>query len=56
MRRLVPLHRRILKLQLQGNSLEEIVAEAQRGVSTVRRVLERVKEQLGQYRCLGSDS
>jgi len=46
MSKLNPSQRRILEMRLQGYNLEEIAAETQRGVSTVRRVLEGIKEQL----------
>lgn len=46
MRRLEPLHRRMLELRLQGHDWAEIAAATQRTQRTVRRVLERVKEQL----------
>src|SRR5262249_52267832 len=46
MRRLEPLHRRMLELALQGYGVEEIAADTQRSERTVRRVLERVKQEL----------
>lgn len=46
MRELEPLHRRMLELRLQGHSVEEIAAVTERSERTVRRLLERVKEQL----------
>src|SRR5262245_43040033 len=46
MRRLLPLHRRMLELRLQGCNLDEIAATTDSGERTVRRVLERVKELL----------
>jgi RNA polymerase sigma-70 factor (ECF subfamily) len=46
MRRLEPLPRRMLELRLQGHDLAEIAAATQRTQRTVRRVLEKVKEQL----------
>ena len=46
MRRLEPLHRRMLELALQGYGVEEIASDTQRSERTVRRVLERVKEEL----------
>ena len=48
MRGLEPLHRRILELRLQGYNLDEIAAATDRSERTVRRVLERIKEQLEQ--------
>jgi RNA polymerase sigma-70 factor (ECF subfamily) len=48
MRDLEPLHRRILELRLQGYNLDEIAADTDRSERTVRRVLERIKEQLEQ--------
>jgi RNA polymerase sigma factor (sigma-70 family) len=44
--RLTPGHRRVLELKLQGHSLGEIVAETRLSSSTVRRVLQSVKEHL----------
>jgi RNA polymerase sigma factor (sigma-70 family) len=41
-------HRRIVDLKLQGHSLGEIVSATGTSSSTVRRVLDRVKEQLEQ--------
>jgi RNA polymerase sigma-70 factor (ECF subfamily) len=49
MRRLDPLQRQILELRLQGHSLEEIATETQRCERTVRRILERVKQQIEQW-------
>jgi RNA polymerase sigma factor (sigma-70 family) len=49
MRRLEPLQRRMLQLRLQGHNLEEIAADTQLSRRTVRRVLERVKQQLEQW-------
>ena len=49
MAKLQPLQRRMVELRLQGHNLEEIAAATERGVSTVRRVLEGVKEQLEQW-------
>lgn len=46
MRGLDPLHRRMLELRLQGHDWAEIAADTQRTQRTVRRVLEKVKEQL----------
>lgn len=48
MRRLEPLERRVLELRLQGHDLEEIATEVHRTQRTVRRILERVKEELEQ--------
>lgn len=46
MGQLEPLHRRMLELRLQGCSVEEIATATERSERTVRRLLERVKEQL----------
>lgn len=46
MREREPLHRRMLEMALQGYDTEEIAADTQRSERTVRRVLERVKQQL----------
>jgi RNA polymerase sigma factor (sigma-70 family) len=46
MRRLTPLHRRMLELRLQGYSAAEIATETGRCAHTVRRVLEQVKREL----------
>jgi RNA polymerase sigma-70 factor (ECF subfamily) len=54
MRPLAPLHRRMLELRLQGYTLEEIAGQTGRTQRTVRRVLERLKEQLAQTRQAGS--
>jgi RNA polymerase sigma-70 factor (ECF subfamily) len=48
MRRLEPLHRRMLELRLQGANVDEIATDTQRCPGTVRRVLERIKQQLQQ--------
>lgn len=44
--RLPAAHRRVLELKLQGHSLGEIVAETRLSSSTVRRVLQSIKEHL----------
>jgi RNA polymerase sigma factor (sigma-70 family) len=49
MRRLDPVQRRILELRLQGHNLYEIAASAACSQRTVRRVLERVKQQLEKW-------
>jgi RNA polymerase sigma-70 factor (ECF subfamily) len=46
MRGLEPLYRRMIELRLQGHSLEEIAADTKRSERTVRRVFERIKEEL----------
>ena len=46
MRDLEPLYRRMVELRLQGHSLEEIAADTKRSERTVRRVFERIKEEL----------
>jgi RNA polymerase sigma-70 factor (ECF subfamily) len=46
MRSLNPLERRMVELRLQGENLREIAAATARSVPTVRRLLDRVKEQL----------
>jgi DNA-directed RNA polymerase specialized sigma24 family protein len=46
MRHLDPLQRRMLELRLQGHNLHEIAEQTQRSLSTVCRVLDRVKRQL----------
>jgi RNA polymerase sigma factor (sigma-70 family) len=46
MQRLEPMEARILELRLQGFNLEEIAAEVKRGISTVSRILERIKQQM----------
>jgi RNA polymerase sigma-70 factor (ECF subfamily) len=46
LRPLQPLERRMVELRLQGNQLREIAAATQRSVPTVRRLLDRIKEQL----------
>jgi RNA polymerase sigma factor (sigma-70 family) len=48
MRGLLPVHRRILELRLQGHNVSEIAAETGRCPHTVRRVLEQVKRELQQ--------
>ena len=48
MGKLDPLHRRMLELRLQGYNVEEIATNTQRCPGTVRRVLDRVKQQLQQ--------
>jgi RNA polymerase sigma factor (sigma-70 family) len=50
MRTLEPLHRRILELRLQGRDVEEIAVATERTQRTVRRVLERIKQQLERCR------
>jgi RNA polymerase sigma factor (sigma-70 family) len=55
MRQLEPVQRRILELRLQGHNLEDIAAQTERGVSTVRRVLEMVKERLHAWRSTDAD-
>jgi len=56
MRRLEPVQRRILELRLQGHNLHEIAAQTQRSLSTVCRVLDRVKQDLEQARAGQRDS
>lgn len=56
MRRLEPLQRRMLELRLQGHNLHEIAAQTQRSLSTVCRVLDRVKQELEQARAGQVDS
>jgi RNA polymerase sigma-70 factor (ECF subfamily) len=46
LRPLEPLERQMVELRLQGHELREIAAATKRSVPTVRRVLDRVKEQL----------
>ena len=46
MRWLDPQDRRILELRLQGYNLDQIAADTRRSVRTVRRVLERVKQEI----------
>jgi RNA polymerase sigma factor (sigma-70 family) len=46
LRALAPPQRRIVEMRLQGYNLDEIAAEIPCSLSTVRRVLERIKEQL----------
>jgi RNA polymerase sigma-70 factor (ECF subfamily) len=48
LRPLDPLERRMVELRLQGNQLREIAVATESSVPTVRRVLDRVKEQLRQ--------
>jgi RNA polymerase sigma factor (sigma-70 family) len=48
MRRLAPPQRRILEMRLQGKALDEIAAAAGCTERTVRRVLDRVRQQLEQ--------
>jgi RNA polymerase sigma-70 factor (ECF subfamily) len=52
MRGLEPVERRMLRMRLQGHTLEEIAAETRLSRRSVRRVLERVKEQLEQWESL----
>jgi RNA polymerase sigma-70 factor (ECF subfamily) len=54
MGKLEPLHRRMLELRLQGYNVEEIATDTQRCPGTVRRVLDRVKQQLEQQRDLSA--
>ena len=49
MRGLEPLHRRMFELRLQGHNFEEIAAATARCERTVRRVLNRVKQQLEEW-------
>jgi RNA polymerase sigma factor (sigma-70 family) len=49
MRLLLPLHRRMLELRLQGYNVDEIAAATDSGERTVRRVLDRVKQQLANW-------
>jgi RNA polymerase sigma-70 factor (ECF subfamily) len=56
MRRLEPLQRRMLELRLQGHNLYEIAEQTQRSLSTVCRVLDRVKEQIEQAHARRGDS
>jgi RNA polymerase sigma-70 factor (ECF subfamily) len=46
LRPLDPLERRMVELRLKGNQLREIAVATERSVPTVRRLLDRVKEQL----------
>jgi RNA polymerase sigma-70 factor (ECF subfamily) len=55
MRKLPPLHRRMLELRLQGYSADEIATETQRCPGTVRRVLDRVKQDLEQAQLASPD-
>jgi RNA polymerase sigma-70 factor (ECF subfamily) len=48
LRPLVPLHRRMAELRLQGHSVEEIAADVGRSERMVRLVLEQVRESLRQ--------
>jgi len=48
MRGLDPLQRRVLELRLQGHTLEEIVAQTERSITTVRWTLKQIKQQLEQ--------
>jgi RNA polymerase sigma factor (sigma-70 family) len=56
MRPLDASQRRMLELRLQGYNLEEIAAAAQCSEATVRRLLDRVKRQLNQWRAADSAS
>jgi RNA polymerase sigma factor (sigma-70 family) len=49
MSQLEPVHRRMLELRLQGYGREEIAAQTERSERTVRRVLERIKQQLDDW-------
>lgn len=49
MRGLEPLQRRMLELRLQGHNLDEIAAETQCSERTVRRALDKVKDQLERW-------
>src|SRR5262245_32980185 len=55
MQNLEPVQRRMLELRLQGHNLYEIAEATQFTQRTVRRVLDRVKEQLMQRNAAGSD-
>ena len=55
MESLEPMQRRMLELRLQGHNLYEIAEATQFTQRTVRRVLERVKEQLMERYAAGSD-
>lgn len=48
MSNLLPLHREMLQLQLQGQSIEEISRSTERTEHQVRRVIKKVKEELEQ--------
>lgn len=48
MQTLEPVHRQILQLRLQGNSVEEVADEVKRSHRTIRRVLEKVRSELSQ--------
>jgi RNA polymerase sigma-70 factor (ECF subfamily) len=50
MSRFTPLQRQVFELRLQGHSVPEIAAAAQRGEATVHRVLNQIKEQLEYWR------
>jgi RNA polymerase sigma factor (sigma-70 family) len=54
MRPLDAAQRRMLELRLQGYNLEEIAAAAQCSEATVRRLLDRIKRQLDQWRSADS--
>jgi RNA polymerase sigma-70 factor (ECF subfamily) len=56
MLQLQPVQRRMLEMRLQGYNLEEIAAETQRGVSTVRRALDGIKEQLQRWYSSSSET
>ena len=55
MRRLDALHRGVLELRLQGYTLEEIARRTDRTERTVRRVLDRIKQQFEQSYGEGSE-
>jgi RNA polymerase sigma factor (sigma-70 family) len=48
LRRLKPVHRRMVELRLQGHTIPEIAVDTQRCLATVEDVLHQVKERLGQ--------
>ncbi len=48
MRALGPLERQMVELRLQGGNLRDIAAATKRSMPTVRRVLDRIKDQLRQ--------
>ncbi|MBY0524336.1 MAG: sigma-70 family RNA polymerase sigma factor [Gemmataceae bacterium] len=48
MRALTPLERQMVELRLQGGNLRDIAAATNRSVPTVRRLLDRIKDQLRQ--------
>jgi RNA polymerase sigma factor (sigma-70 family) len=54
MRPLDAAQRRMLELRLQGYNLEEIAATAQCSEATVRRLLDRIKRQLNQWKAADS--